>query len=379
MTFRKQLLGLGVVAASSLLALHSAQALTGPQAISIDGGPLGTLSLSGGVDGIGYYSSDTNSAQLDNGATLNNELVELQGATGPVSFTVEVGGTNAQTLGALSYSANRHLLGSSTSVFTTGPLYAGYLTVAVPGTPVSISAGQLASLEGYEAGVDYFNAVQLNTALFYVENSQARGVEAAGTYGPVTATVEFGDAVDSGVFNTVQALISYAAPVGTLSVFGTYDFGKTGPNTFAYGGGTSAGIEPYANENVFGAYYSYTLGNLNVVPEVQYVYAKTDHSLGIDKTTSNTGAALFGTYAFGTSPYSVGAWAEYDKNKGAYGWFIGPNVEAEGLAVSPTWQYKDLFARATAGYLHLSSGSAYGDSGTGKNQVNATLEAGLLF
>ena len=216
---------------------------------------------------------------------------------------------------------------------------------------------------------------------------------------PTTLAVSL-SAVTSGTIGSVQVNSITGYPVsypftllvdwGTSSqevVTVTQAATGTGPYTYAYGGvtpsnpgGVNGGYDmPYANENVLGGYYSYTLGSLNVVPEVQYVYAKVDHSLGIDKTTSNTGAALFGTYAFGTSPYSVGAWAEYDKNKGAYGWFIGPNVEAEGLAVSPTWQYKDLFARATAGYLHLSSGSAYGDSGTGKNQVNATLEAGLLF
>ena len=50
-TIRRQLLGLGFIAASSLLALQSAHALTGPTAITIDGGPLGSLSLSGGVNG----------------------------------------------------------------------------------------------------------------------------------------------------------------------------------------------------------------------------------------------------------------------------------------------------------------------------------------
>ena len=56
-TIRRQLLGLGFVAASSLLALHAAHALNGPTAIHIDGGPLGSLNLSGGVDGYGFYTS----------------------------------------------------------------------------------------------------------------------------------------------------------------------------------------------------------------------------------------------------------------------------------------------------------------------------------
>jgi len=373
-TIRRQLLGLGFVAASSLVALHAAQALTGPQAISIDGGPLGSLSLSGGVDGYGYYVSNTPSGTKDNGAYVANGLVELQKTTGELQFTVEVGSNGgATTLGTTP---------SQTSItsFTTGPLYAGYVTVAPSDLPITISAGQLGSLEGYESGVDYNNAVQLTTDIFYVENAQSRGVNVSYTGGPLTATVEYGDAVDSGVFNTVQGLVSYAVNSSdTLSVFGTYDLGKTGPYTYAYGGGTSGGVEPYANENMIGAYDSYTLGNLSVVPEVQYVYAKTDHALGIDKSTSNLGVALFGDYAFGTSPYSVGGWVEYETSKGSYDWFVTPDSEAVGAAVAPTWQYKDLFARANAGYIYLTNGTAYGDNGTGKGQFLGTLEAGLLF
>ena len=97
-TMRRQLLGLGFVAASSLLALHAAQALTGPTAITIDGGPLGSLSLSGGVDGYGYFLSNTGSGAKTNGAEVGSALVELQKTTGVLQFTIEIGsngGTSA--------------------------------------------------------------------------------------------------------------------------------------------------------------------------------------------------------------------------------------------------------------------------------------------
>ncbi len=73
-TMRRQLLGLGFVAASSILAIHAAQAMSGPTAIQIDGGPLGPLQLSGGVDGYGYYVSNTPSGTLSNGINVANAL-----------------------------------------------------------------------------------------------------------------------------------------------------------------------------------------------------------------------------------------------------------------------------------------------------------------
>jgi hypothetical protein len=145
---------------------------------------------------------------------------------------------------------------------------------------------------------------------------------------------------------------------------------------------------------MIGGYYSYTMGSLNLVPEVQYVYAKANAKVNIFKPTTNFGAALFADYSFGTSPYSIGGWGEYftshasasDQNAGTGDWFIGPDSEVVGFSVSPTWQYKDLFARANAGYLYLldnkdANGAryGYGNSGTGRSTYIGTLEAGLLF
>jgi len=126
-TMRRQLLGLGFVAASSLLALHAAQAMSGPTAIQIDGGPLGPLQLSGGVDGYGYYLSNTADGEKDNGAYVGSALVELQKTDGVVQFTIEIGSNGGATTLGTSPSQ------TSITTFSTGPLYAGYVTIAPTG------------------------------------------------------------------------------------------------------------------------------------------------------------------------------------------------------------------------------------------------------
>jgi hypothetical protein len=177
-----------------------------------------------------------------------------------------------------------------------------------------------------------------------------------------------------------------------LNVYGAGNLGTTGVNATIYGGGTVGGYGPeFVNSDMVGAYYSYTLGNLNLVPEVQFQYAKENAKIGITKGTYNGAAALFGDYSLGsTSPYSVGAWVEYFTSHTSAAdetdWFIGPDASGVGAAVAPTWQYKDLFARANAGYIYLtnnkgSDGSkyGYGNNGTGRGEFVGTLEAGLLF
>lgn len=389
-TIRRQLLGLGFVAASSLVAMHAAHALTGPTAITIDGGPLGSLSLSGGAAGYAYGVTDTNSSQQTVGANISSALIQLQKTSGVLQFNIEVGSTSGLTLGAPSYDGRGHINGTSINNYATGALFLGSITVAPPNSPVTVTAGHIGSLEGYEATVDWYNPSQLNTDIWYVQNSNATGVQANITEGPVTAEVQFGDGFDTGVWNFAQALVTYTIDANNVvNVYGAANLGRTGLNAHTYGGSTVGSFGTnYINSDMIGGYYSFTAGNLNVIPEVQYVFAKVDHQVGIDKSTSNLGAAVFGTYAFANTPYSIGGWVEYEKSSGSqYTWFVGPNSEAVGLAVSPTWQYKDLFARANAGALYLLNNSAsgpgtsygYGDSGTGKFQFTGTLEAGLLF
>jgi hypothetical protein len=172
------------------------------------------------------------------------------------------------------------------------------------------------------------------------------------------------------------------------------NLGTTGLNTFGYGGGTVASYgAQFANSQLFGGYYQYTSGNLSLVPEIQYQYAKAQAKLGIAKPTYNLGVDLFADYSFGSSPYSIGAWGEYFTSHASAAsvgstqtWFFGPDAQGIGFSVTPTWQYKDIFARTDFGYAYLLHNTSttgakfgYGDSGTGRGIITGTIEAGVLF
>jgi hypothetical protein len=386
-TMRRQLLGLGIVAASSLLALQAANAMSGPTAIQIDGGPLGPLQLSGGADGYLYFVNPVTNGE-DTGANVANALIELQKTDGELQFTIEVGSNG----GAIGLGSGGRPGQTSVTTFATGPLYAGYLTVAPTGTPFTISAGQIGSLEGYESGIDWNNPSQIVTDIFEVQNSQSRGVSGNYTQGPLSVTVTFGDGFDTGVWNFIQGLATYTInSTNTATLYVAGNLGRTGNAARIYGGGSVGAYGTYyVNSDMVGGYYSYTMGNLSLVPEAQFVEAKPDAAIGIMHQTWNAGAALFADYSLSsTSPYSVGGWVEYFDSHTSpadqANWFAGPNSEGVGFAVSPTWQYKDLFARVNAGYLYLLRNTTagtkygYGPSGTGRNTVDASLEGGLLF
>jgi Putative beta-barrel porin-2, OmpL-like. bbp2 len=385
---RKRLLGTALVAAGSLYAMHPAHALNGPTSIDIDGGPLGQLEMSGGMSGYFYGQTGTSNkgnsggsvlGDRSSGANLAQALIELQKTSGILQFTIEVGPeAGAPYLGLKPSKA-------SVTVYRGSPLYVGYVTLAPKNSPVTISVGQLGSLEGYESGVSWNNANLYKSALFYTENGTNVGVSATYTHGKFSSTVVFGDGYDTRVFNFLQALATYQFNSdNALNVYYGGELGKTGLNALTYGQNTVLQYGPeFVNSQLFGAFYSYTNGNLNVVPEVQYVYAHPDQALMIPKYTSNFGAAVFTDYTFGKSPYSLGGMAEYFTSNGSGDWFIAPHAEGVGVQLSPTWQYKNLYARASVGYMHLLNigygAPAYDNTGTGSNVVQGALEAGVLF
>jgi hypothetical protein len=104
-----------------------------------------------------------------------------------------------------------------------------------------------------------------------------------------------------------QAAVTYnTSSANALTLFYGGSMGRTGSNAITYMGQPVSDAPFLVNSQMFGAYDSFTHGNLSLVPEVQYIYAPTDHQVMIDKYTSNFGAALFTDYQFGTSDYSLG-------------------------------------------------------------------------
>jgi hypothetical protein len=257
----------------------------------------------------------------------------------------------------------------------------------LPSSPVTLTGGLVGSLEGFEYTADFNNANIFASDMWYVENNASRGVSASYNNGPLSATVTFGDGWYTGVFNFAQALVSYTSGNNSFSAFYGGNLSSTGVDaeTYAECGGSRCTVGEYGsyyiNSQLFGAYDTYTAKNFNITPEVQYVYAKQNHRVGINQFTSNLGAAVFTDYQFSGTPYLLGGMAEFFSSVGPSNWFLGARSSGVGFELTPTWQYKYLFARVSAGYLHLltSPNAGYGNNGRGRDVVQGALEAGLLF
>jgi Putative beta-barrel porin-2, OmpL-like. bbp2 len=377
------LLAIPVLSGSQLLAATSAKALNAPSEIPIAGN---TLQISGGIDGYVYGQTGTApkgepdaSAVGDSpyGTNLTNALIALQKSSGLFQFTLEVGPVDGlPVLGTVPPKA-------SLRVYRASPLYLGYVTIAPPGSAFTFSIGQINSLEGYEGGIDWQNANIFASSMWAISNQNSMGISGTYTHGPLSISVAYGDGADTRVFDFFQAAATYnASSNDALTVFYGGSVGRTGPNAITYLQ-TPVSAAPYlVNSQLFGAYDSFSRGKLSLTPEIQYVYAPTDHRVMIDKYTSNFSAALFTDYQFGSSNYALGGMASYfDSIGGQANWYIAPRAEGFALELTPTWQRKNLFARLSVGYVHLfnTGAPAFGRDGTSRDALQSALEAGVLF
>jgi hypothetical protein len=374
-----RLLSAVLLAGTCLAMPHAAHALNGTSNIQIDGGPLGPLDFSGGVDGYFYAQGGQTPGHNGTGADVDDFMIQLSKNTGPVQFQLQLADYAGYTLGA-GYPKE-----ANANHFTTGPLRAANVSFVVNNN-LTLQVGQLGSLEGYESTFTWNNPTGVDTILYYVTNSENRGVSATYTQGPASLQVTYGDGNDTGVWNYLQFLGTYNFDSNNnLNVFGGIELGVTGPAAYGYGQTTVGGNGIYNVDcNVFGAWYSSTIGNLTLTPEVQYQYSNPLHRYAssgndIPKYTGDFGAVLFGQYNFGTSPYSIGAWVEYATSNGAADWFINPGARLVGGSIGPAWQYKDIYTRLTGGFVHLLNTETYGNSGTSKDYGIAQLQAGLVF
>jgi len=372
-------------AAACLCVPHTAHALNGPTNIDINGGPLGQIEVSGGVDGLVYAQTEQNPPAKATGTIIDDSLIEIQRTTGRIQFDVQIAEYNGYALGV---GTPKQAVADQLS---TSPVLTANVTFVINKT-LSITVGQLFSLEGYESNYSWGNASGAASLLYELGNGASHGIAATYSSGPATIQVLYGDGNATGVFNNIQYLATYNLNANNnLNIFGSVALSQTGPFAGYYSGYKVGGNEIFINSNVLGGYFNSTIGNLTLTPEMFYEYAPANVHYHIPtddvpKQTAAFGVATFGQYNFPNSPYSIGGWMDYASSQGSSAldddWIFGPNFKAAGFSIAPAWQHKDIYLRLTAGYnrlLQAEDGYGYGKSTNGKNFVISLVDCGLVF
>src|SRR5581483_4231856 len=264
---------------------------TAAPAHTFDAGPLGTIAVTGILSGIGSVQNNRTPADKSSMWDVDNAQVFVQKTTGWWQFYFQGGAYNIPDLGLPYLSTNNSLR------FLWGPLPVGYMKFVKGG--FSAEVGELPTLIGAEYTFDFENTNIERGLLWNQENAVNRGIQLNYTKGPVAVAFSWNDGFYSNRYNWLSGVVTYTFdPANVLSFVGMGNLGHTGKSTLA---------TPLAQNNseIYNVIYTHTVGSWTLQPYVQYTNVPSNSQIGITKSASTIGGAMFANYAFNPT-YSLG-------------------------------------------------------------------------
>ncbi len=335
----------------------------------------GKMYVTGAVSGLAFYQDNPahffpgdDASRID----LSNGQIFLQKTDGWLQFFVQVGAYSLPTLGG------SYIKATTATTFFFGAVPQAFIKIA-PTDNFSIMAGKLPTLIGAEYTFTFENMNIERGLLWNQENAVNQGVQANYSIGSLSLALTWNDGMYSNRLNWLWGSAAYAFDSSnTLSFVGGGNLGHTG-----YGrAGTSVALN---NEDIFNVIYTYTSGPWTISPYLQYTDVPSNPAIGFLNSASTLGAAVLASYSFDDN-WKLAGRVEYISDSGkaltAPNLLYGKGSDAWSITLTPTYQWKTLFARADASYVSASSttpGFALGPLGLSTSQTRIMLEVGTLF
>ncbi len=329
----------------------------------------GKIDLNGVASGVGIVQNHAPSNDKTARADVTNAFLILQKPDGVVQFYLQVGAYDSLALGAPYVSTGKAV----SDLY--GPLPVAYLKIA-PTDNFSIMGGNLPTLIGAEYTFTFENVNVERGLLWNQENAINRGVQLNYNQGPVTAALSW----SNGFYSD-----SYTWLIGSLA------YAINSANSLSFVGGGNLGYERHSsfvapallnNSQIYNLIYTYSSAPWIIQPYVQWSYVPKNLAIGAFQSTSTIGGAILASYAV-TDNFFLAGRAEYIGSTGnTTNLLYGPGSEAWSLTFTPTYQYKQFFARPEVSYTQAMSytqGDVFGSAGRNPAQVRGLLEIGLLL
>jgi hypothetical protein len=329
--------------------------------------------INGVASAIGIVQNHAQSGDRSARADASNGEVIIQKADGLIQYYLQVGAYSIPALGTPYVSS-----GNAVNRLY-GPLPAGYIKIA-PTQNFSLLAGNLPTLIGAEYTFTFQNLNIERGLLWNQENAINRGVQANYTLGPVSASVSWNNGFYSPSYTWVTGSLAWAI---------------NSANTFSFVGGGNAGYSSFSNfatpvlqnnSQIYNIIYTYSNAPWIVQPYFQFTIVPHHPDLGVFRTTSTSGGALLVSYALTDNFFLAGRLEGISSSgsttDGSANLLYGPGSEAWSIALTPTYQYKNFFARGEVSFVQAvqyTSGDVFGNMGQNPAQVRGVLETGIFF
>jgi hypothetical protein len=331
----------------------------------------GKIYIDGAVTGLAYWQSNPTKAvegDRDSYMDLSNAQVFIQKTDGWLQFYVQAGMYSLPTLGV------PYVKASVATPADFGAVPVAYIKLAGQGdlSSFSLQAGKLPTLIGDEYTFTFQNMNIERGLLWNLEPAVSRGVQVNYANGPITVSLSLNDGTYSDLLNTLSGLASYAFNGGadTLSFAAS---GEMGRPYFSF----------LNSSNIYNLIYTHTSGPWTISPYMQYI---STPAVVFPKGTDTWAGALLVSYSLDDN-WKLAARGEYESSTGQSG--TAPNLIGYGagsnawsLTLTPTYQWKLLYARGEFSYVgpgDVTPGDTFGTTGTKNHQVRLMLETGVLF
>jgi hypothetical protein len=297
----------------------------------------------------------------------------IQQPNGIVQYYLQVGGYGIPALGT-PYTPLNNAVNA-----LWGVIPEGYLKIA-PTANFSIMGGNLPTLLGAEYTFTFENMNIERGLLWNQENVINRGLQLNYSQGQFSGSLSWNNGFYSHSYTWLTGSLAWAPnSTNTLSVVGGGNLGFTASNNFA---------TPLLQNNsqIYNLIYEYNSSPWIIEPYFQWTIVPHNSEIGVFESTSTLGGALLASYAF-TSNLFLAARAEIigstgSASGGAANLLYGPGSQAWSLTLTPTYQYKQLFARVEGSYvqaMNYTSGDTFGFFGDHPTQLRGALEIGALL
>ena len=352
--------------------------------IPVDTNVLGDWTFQGIATGLSFRQTNPVSTNASAYSGFSNAQAIIQKESGPVRVFAQAGLYAIPTLGNAFKRAQPETEGSF------GYLPHAYVSL-VPNRNWSLAIGKIPSMGGLEATFTFENPNIQRGLLWVQTNSVSRGMQLNFEEGMFSAAMTWNDGAYSGVYNWLGGLAS-VKPTDSS----TYTVSWTGAVS---GNSTNTPTTQLLNNNsqITNLIYQYASDRWSISPYAQYTYVPANQSVGINGSSGTYGFAVLSTYHVtplvnGQAPQnhiSIPVRFEYESSYGnsqvlgnSSGLMFGPGSAAWSATLTPTMQWKRVFARAEFSYVKVFNPlaeSALGANGLNNNQVRLMLEAGLLY